>query len=86
MATVRLDDATTFGLRMLLYDIAIVSEERSRLDQFDSLVQTLPRCFDHTDRVRVVPRLLANVVGLVEIAVISAVVQSDVDVEDITVY
>jgi hypothetical protein len=71
---------------MLFYHISIISEERPWLDQLDGLIQTLSGGFNHSHSVRVVLCLLTYIVCLVEITVIAAVVQGDINVENIPVY
>lgn len=82
---VGLDDAAVLGLCVLFDDVPVFAEESAWLDQLDGLVQALSRCLDNADRVGVGEGLLADVVRLVEIAVEAAVVEGDVDVEDVAI-
>ena len=74
MPTIRLNDAAILRFRMLLYYISILAEERSWLDEFDGCVQGFPGCFNNAYRVWIGFCLLANVVCLVQIAMIATVV------------
>jgi hypothetical protein len=38
VATIRLDHTTAFRLGMLFYNVAVISEESSRLDELDSFI------------------------------------------------
>lgn len=79
------DDAAVLALCMLLNDVAVFAEQRARLDNLNSLVQALTRRLRHAHRVWVRQRLVSNVKGLVQICVETAVVDGDVDVEDVAV-
>ena len=78
-------DAAATGPRMLLNDAAEVAERRAGLDELYRLVEALPRRFDHLYRVRICPCAVTHVVRLVKIRVVAAVVDGDVEVDDVTV-
>lgn len=85
MATISLDHAAVLSLRMLLDDIAWVSEEHARFNKLNRLVEALSRGFDDAHTVGVGQRFLANVICLIQIAVEAAVVKSNVDIENVTI-
>ena len=85
VADVRLDDVALLRLGVLVDRVAEVAEEDAGLDHRDSVVQASARRFHNTHRVGVVTGFLADVVCLVEVAVVAAVVEGDVDVEDVAV-
>jgi hypothetical protein len=70
---------------MLFNDVAYIAKQHARFDDCNRKVQALPRCFHDTNRVWVRLCLVANVVRFVEIAVVAAIVDADVDVEDIAI-
>ena len=74
VATVCPDDTAVLALGVLLDNVAILAEERSRLDKLDSLVQALSCCLSYAHCVWVRQSLVTDVVCLVQIAVEAAVV------------
>lgn len=84
VATVGLDDAAVVALGDLLDRVAVVAEERAGLDELDRLGEAVAGGLDDAHGVRVLVGF-ADVVGLVQVAVEAAVVEGDVDVEDVAV-
>jgi hypothetical protein len=80
MSTICFDDTTPSLLRQPLNDVPNLPKQHTRLDQLDSLIQTISRCLNDPHRIRVSPRLVANVVRLVEVAVEAPVVEGYVNV------
>lgn len=85
VSAVCLDDGAFLRLCVLLDYVSVLAEERAGLDHLDGLVQALSRSFHYADSIWIRQGLVANVVCLVEVAVEAAVVQGDVDVEDVAV-
>lgn len=85
VADVGLDDVALLRLGVLVDRGAKVAEEDTRLHHRDGVVQAGARRFDDTHGVGVVTSFLADVVCLVEVAVVTVVVEGDVDVEDVAV-
>lgn len=79
------DDAAVLGLGVGLNGIAKVAEQGARLHQLDGLVEALASRLDHTNSIRVRLGSVADVVCLVEIAVVALVVERDVEVDDVAV-
>ena len=79
------DHATSTALCVLLYDFARVSKEHPRLDQCDGLVKALSSRLSNPDGVRVTACSVAHVICLIEITMVSTMVQGDVDIKDVTV-
>ena len=74
MPTIRLDDTAVLRFRVLFYYISILAEKCSGFDEFDGCVQAFSCCFNNAYRVRIRFCLLANIVCLVQVAVISTMV------------
>lgn len=85
VADVRLDDVAFLRLGVLVDRSSEVAEEDAGLDHRNGVVQAGACCLNNTDGVGVVTSLLADVVCLVEVTVVAAVVEGDVDVEDVAV-
>ena len=85
MATVCANDTTVLGLGVLLNDVAEFTDQGAGLDSLDSLVKTLTSAFDYADVIGVGLGAVTNVVGFVKIGMVTFVVQSDVDVEDVPI-
>jgi hypothetical protein len=85
VAAVRSNDAAVLLLCNLFDNVSKFSDQDARLDGLDSLVKRLTCCLHYSYTVGIGLGPVANVVCLVEIGVVSTVVQADVDVEDITV-
>ena len=85
VADVGTDDAAAAALSVRLDHVAKVAEQSAGLDQLDSLRQALAGRLGDAHRVRVGLRLVADVVCLVEIAVVAFMVEGDVEVEDVAV-
>ena len=78
VADVRPDHAAVPALGVLLDDVAELAEQRARLDLLDGLLQTLARSLHDTDRVGISLGLVADIVCLVQVAVVSVVIQGNV--------
>jgi hypothetical protein len=85
MATVGPDNTAVLALGVLLDDVAVLAEKCAWLDNLNGLVQAFTRSLGNAHCIRVGQSLVANVVCLVQVSMEAAVVQSNVDVEDITV-
>jgi len=84
VAAVGLDDAAVVALGELLDGVAVVAEERAGLDELDRFGETVAGGFDNAHSVGILV-CLADVVSFVQIAVEAAVVECDVDVENVAV-
>ena len=84
VAAVGLDDAAVVALGDLLDSVAVVAEERAGLDELDRFGETVTCGLDNAHGVGVLVGF-ADVVGLVQVAVEAAVVECDVDIEDVAV-
>ena len=85
MATVGPDNTAVLALGVLLDDVAVLAEKCAWLDNLNGLVQAFTRSLGNAHCIRVCQSLVANVVCLVQVSVEATVVQSNVDVEDITI-
>jgi hypothetical protein len=85
MATVSSNNAAVVLLGVLLDNVAELPDQSAGLHSLDGLVQTLSRCLNHANSIRVSLGLVTNVVGLVQVGVVSLVVQRNINVEDITI-
>jgi hypothetical protein len=79
------DHAAIPALGVLLDDVAELAEQRARLHLLDGFLQTLSRSFHHPNRVGVSLGLVADIIRLVQVAVIPVMVQGNIQVDDITV-
>ena len=84
VAAVGLDDTAVVALGDLLDGVAVVAEERAGLDELDRFGETVTCGLDNAHGVGVLVGF-ADVVGLVQVAVEAAVVECDVDIEDVAV-
>jgi hypothetical protein len=84
VAAVSFHDAAVAFLSDLFDRVAVVAEEGAGFDEFDRLFQAVAGGLDDAHAVRVLVGF-ADVVGFVQIAVEAAVVEGDVDVEDVAV-
>lgn len=85
MTTVSRHNTTIPGLRLLGDYIARLLERHARLDNFYCFVEASAGGLDHADGVRICLCFIANIVGLVEVRVEAAVVEGDVDVDNVAV-
>lgn len=85
MAAIRLHNTTPPLLRNLLNQVPWGLEQHPRLDELDRLLEALARRLDDAHGVLVGQRSVADVVCLVDVAVEAAVVESDVDVDNVAV-
>lgn len=74
VADIRPNDAAVIGLCVLLDDVAKLAEEGAGLDELDGLVETLARRLNQTDDVGVCERLVADVVRLIQVAMVAFMV------------
>ena len=84
VAAVSLHNATVVCFGDLFDRVAVVSEEGAGLDELDRLFQAVAGGLDDAHAVGVLVGF-ADVVGFVQVAVEAAVVEGDVDVEDVAV-
>lgn len=80
------NDAAPLGLCVLLYGIAKVPEERPRLDHLNGLLQALACRLGDAYRIRVRLGLVADVVGLVQVAMVTVMIEGYVQVYDVSVH
>ncbi len=85
VAAVGFDDGAAAGFGVFLNDATGVAEEHAWLDEFDGFGEALARGFNDADRVAGGEGGGADVVGFVEVAVEAAMVECDVEVEDVAV-
>jgi len=85
VADISPDDAAVLGLGVGLDDVAKLAEQSAGLYQLDGLVQTLTRSLDNANSVGIRLRPITNVVCLVQITVEALVVESHVEVDDVSV-
>jgi hypothetical protein len=85
VATVSSDHATVVLLGVLLDNVTKLSDQSAGLNGLDGLIQALSCRLNHTNSVGVGLGLVSNVICLVQIGVVSFVVQGNIDVENITV-
>jgi hypothetical protein len=84
VAAVGLDNAAVVGFGDLFDRVAIVAEERAGFYELDRFFEAVAGGLDDSHAVGVLVGF-ADVVGLVQVAVEAAVVEGDVDVEDVAV-
>jgi hypothetical protein len=80
------DYAAVLALCMFLNDITVFAEQRAWLGNFNSLVQTFTCRLGYPYRVWVRQCLVSNIVGFVQVCVETAVIDGNVDVEDVSVF
>lgn len=85
MPTVCTNHTAILGFGVLLNDIAKFSNQNAWLHSLDGFVQTLSCSFHNSDIIWIRLRFIADIVCLVQIGMVSFVVQCDVDVEDIAI-
>ena len=85
VATVSSNDTAVVLLGVLLDNVTKFSDQGARLHSLDGLVQTLSRGFNHANSIGIGLGLVTNVVGLVQVGVVSLVIQGNIDVENIAV-
>lgn len=79
------NDTAVLLLCHLLDDVTELADENTWLHSLDSLVKALARCLYDAHILGVSLGLVADVVRLVEVGMVSFVVEGNVDVEDVTV-
>lgn len=85
MTTVSSDDAAVLLLGVLLDDVSKLSNQNSRLHGLDRLLQALSGRLNNTDSIGVGLGFVADVVGLVQIRVVSLMVERHIDIQDVAV-
>lgn len=85
MTTVSSDDAAVLLLGVLLDDVSKLSNQNSRLHGLDRLLQALSGRLNNTDGIGVGLGFVADVVGLVQIRMVSLVVERHIDIQDVAV-
>lgn len=85
VATPGCNDFATSGLGMLLDDGSKVSYRRAGLHNRNGLVQAFSRRFNYPDRIWVRLGSIADIVGFVEVSMISLVIDRYVEIEDVTI-
>lgn len=86
MTAVRPDNTAVLLLGVLLNDVSKLADQNTRLDSLDRLLQTLAGSLDDTNSIRVSLGLLTNVVGLVEIGMVTSVVKRNVEIQNVAVH
>lgn len=85
VTTVRANDTAVLGLGVLLDNITEFADQSTWLNGLDGLIETFTSAFNYANVIRVSLGAIANVVRLVKIGMVPVVVQSDIDVENVTV-
>jgi len=85
VATVSSDNAAVVLLGMLLNNVTKFSDQSAGLNGLDRLIQALSCRLNHTNSIGVGLGFVSNVISLVQIGVVSFMVQGNIDVENITV-
>ena len=86
VSAIRPDHAAVFAFGMLLDDVAIFPEKSAWLCDFNGLVQAFSRSLGDPYGVWICQCFVSNIVGLVQVRVETAVVDRDIDVEDVSVF
>lgn len=79
------DDTAIPTLGMLLNNVPVLAEQSTRLDDVNGLGQALSRCLCHANSIWVGQSLISNVIRLVQVTVKAAVVESDINIQDIAI-
>jgi len=74
VATIRFDDAAVLGGGVFFNDITKFSEQSAWFHNFDGFVEAFSARFNNSDSVRILPGLFADIVCLVQIAVVASMV------------
>ncbi len=85
MAAISPDHTAVLGLGVLLDHIAEFTYQCARLDNLGRLVQAFPRRFNYSDRIRICLGLVPHIICFVQVSVISAVIDRNIKVDDVTV-
>ena len=85
VAAVGFDDAAAFRLGVFLNHAPDFAYQHTRFYNFDGFLKTLAGGLDDTNRVAVGEGFGADVVCFIEVAMKAAVVECDVEVENVTV-
>ena len=86
VTTVGLDDAAVLCLCVLLDYVAGLTKQHTRLHTCYSFGETFSRRLNNSDGLWVCDRFVANVICLVQVAVVAVVVKGDVEVKDVSVF
>lgn len=85
VAAVGFNDGAVAGFSVFFDGAAGFAEEHAGLDEFDGFGEAFAGGFDDADGIAVGEGFGADVVGFVEVAVETVVVEGDVEVEDVAV-
>lgn len=85
VTTPSFDNGKTPGICVLFDDFSKFPNRGSGLDDCNGHVQGFPRCFNESDRIWVCFGLVTYVVGFVQIGMVSAVVDGDIQIENIAI-
>lgn len=85
VSAICLYDTAILAPGMLLDNRAIVAEESAGLDECNGLFETFAGGFDDADIVWILSGGITNIVGLIEVAMVTAMVEGNVDVENIAI-
>lgn len=85
MTAVCFDDGTPSRFGVLFDDVAEVFEGDAGFDHGNCLVEAFSGCLDELHELLIGERFVADVVSFVEITVIAFMVESYVEVEDVTI-
>lgn len=83
VAAVGFDDGAVAGFGVFFNGAAGLAEEHAGLDEFDGFGEAFAGGFDDADGVAVGEGFGADIVGFIKVAVEAAVVEGDVEVEDV---
>lgn len=85
MAAPSLDNGKSPRGCVLFDDLAKFSDRYTWFDYRNGHVQGLPRRFNESNRVRVRSSLVTNVVSLIQVGMISAMVDRNVEIENVPI-
>lgn len=85
MATPSLDNGKSPRGCVLFDDLAKFSDRYTWFDNRNGHVQGLPRRFNESDRVRIRSSFVTNVVSLIQVGMISTVVDRNVEIENVPI-
>lgn len=85
MPAVCSNNATVLRLRMFFDDITKFPNENARLHRLDSLFKTFAGCLNNSNIVWISFGFIANIVRLVQIGMVTLVVERNIDVQDIAI-
>lgn len=86
MSAIGLHNLAVSLLGQLLNRVAVVAEQGAGFDKLDGFLQTVSRGLHDTDVVWILCSGIADVVGLIQVSVEAAVVECNINVEDIAIF